>query len=188
MVSHAQRRPARFSELEALPDNVVGEILAGELHVSPRPSSRHAVSTSQLTAELITRFRPRRGGDDPPTGWHILVEPELHLGDDVVVPDLAGWRAEQMPTVPDVAFFEQAPNWICEVLSPSTQRIDRMKKMPIYARAAVGYVWLVEPRDKRLDVFALHERSWTLALSAGDDDVVRAAPFEEFGLDLSLLW
>ena len=180
-------RPAGYSDIEELPENVVGEIVDGELNVSPRPAPRHAVAASNLGATLNTRYRVRQSGSGS-TGWWILDEPELHLGEDVVVPDLAGWRVERMPAIPDGAAFTLAPDWICEVLSASTARFDRVKKLPIFARAGVRHAWLLEPALRTLEELALKEGGWYLALSAGGDDKVRAPPFDDVELDLAELW
>ncbi len=116
------RKPASYADLEALPETVVGELIAGELYVSPRPAVLHAVASSRLGALLSSRFDI---GDAGPGGWFILDEPELHLGGDAVVPDLAGWRRERLPALPRTAAFTLAPDWVCEVLSPSTETLER---------------------------------------------------------------
>lgn len=119
-----------------MPDTQVAEILAGELHTSPRPTPRHAVASSGLGADLSGPFDRGRGG---PGGWWILDEPEIHVGDDVVVPDLAGWRRTRLPEMP-AAFFTLAPDWVCKTLSPSTEHIDRGTKLAIYAREGVAHL------------------------------------------------
>src|SRR4051812_44978930 len=106
--------PATAADLARLPPHVVGEIVDGVLQVSPRPASPHARAASTLQVDLGGPFDRGRGG---PGGWWIVVEPELRFGADVVVPDLAGWRRERLPTWPDVPFFTLAPDWVCEVLS-----------------------------------------------------------------------
>src|SRR3954468_4688276 len=133
------RRPATYEDLCALPDHVIGELIAGELIASPRPSIPHSRASSVLSDDLGGPFDRGRGG---PGGWWILFEPELHLGADVLVPDLAGWRRERMPVLRNVAYFELAPDWVCEVVSPSTARVDRVRKVPIYAREGVSHLWL----------------------------------------------
>jgi Uma2 family endonuclease len=179
------RRSASYEDLLRLPDNVVGEILGGELHASPRPSVRHALAASSLTGELLGPFQRGRGG---PGGWWILAEPEIHLGHDVLVPDLGGWRRERLPTLPDDAALTMAPDWVCEVISPSTSRIDRVKKLPIYSRESVAHAWIVDPSLRTLEVFRREGSDWLLILTASDDDVVRAAPFEAVEIDLLALW
>jgi Uma2 family endonuclease len=179
------RRAATYDDLRALPDHVVGEILDGELHVSPRPAPRHALTSSVLGGELGPPFHGGRGG---PGGWWILDEPELHLERDVVVPDLAGWRRERMPKLPEEAFFSIAPDWVCEVLSPKTARIDRLKKLRIYAREHVRHAWLVDPIEQTLEVLRLDQERWTIVTAAGGAEVVRAEPFEAIELELARLW
>src|SRR6185369_17877981 len=114
---------------------MVAEIVDGELFASPRPRPRHAVAASVLGSDLNIPFQQGRGG---PGGWWILFEPELHFGEDVLVPDIAGWRHERMRTIPDAAFITLAPDWVCEVVSPSTGRLDRSRKMGVYARECIG--------------------------------------------------
>jgi Uma2 family endonuclease len=178
-------RPATYDDLLALPEHVVGEIIDGELIVSPRPAPRHAVATSVLGGELGPPYHSGRGG---PGGWWILFEPELHLGDDVLVPDLAGWRRSRMPTVPDTAYFTLAPDWICEVLSPHTARLDRQKKLAIYAREGVTHAWLLDPIERTLEVLRLEGARWTIvAVHAGEEEV-RAEPFDATALALARLW
>ena len=124
-------RKATYQDVLDAPPHMVAEVLAGTLHVQPRPAMRHARASSVFGYELTGPFdRGIRG----PGGWWILDEPELHLGDDIVVPDLAGWRRETMPEFPDAAYCTIPPDWACEVLSPSTRRIDQNEKRAIYAR------------------------------------------------------
>ena len=179
------RRPASYADLEQVPAHLVAELLHGELVTSPRPAARHTLASSSLGADLFTRFGRGQGG---PGGWIILDEPELHLGDDVLVPDLAGWRRTRMPELPDVAAFTLAPDWICEVLSPSTQALDRTEKLPIYATARVPFVWLLDPLARTLEVFRLVDDHWRVEESFAGDRAVRAAPFAEAELELSRLW
>lgn len=179
------RARARYDDLLALPDHVVGEIIGGELIVSPRPAPRHAVASSALGGELGPPYHGGRGG---PGGWWILDEPELHFGEDVLVPDLAGWRRTRMATVPDTAYFTLAPDWICEVLSPSTARLDRQKKLAIYAREGVAHAWLIDPIQLTLEVLRLDGGHWVIAgIHAGNDEV-RAEPFDATTLPLARLW
>ncbi|HRE88369.1 MAG TPA: Uma2 family endonuclease [Myxococcota bacterium] len=182
-------RPPSYADIEALPPNVVGEILGGELVVSPRPKPRHAQASSLLGGLLIPPFRLGRGG---PGGWQILDEPELSLGIDrrydPVVPDLAGWRLETMPHLPTTAQFLVRPDWVCEVLSQSTARRDRMLKLPFYARAGVGYCWLVDPDQELVEVFENLGTEWKLWGVFGGREAVALAPFEAVPLDLGLIW
>lgn len=180
------RKEATYEDLLEVPDHKVAEILDGELVVSPRPAARHALSSSAVGSSLMPPFH--FGGDHGPGGWWILDEPELHLGRDVLVPDLAAWRRERMPVIPDVAAFTLAPDWACEVLSPATVRHDRLRKMRIYAREGVAHLWLLDPQARTLEVYALEGERWVVLGTHGGDEKVRAAPFEAVALDLTLLW
>lgn len=185
MMIAVTKRDATYADLVALPPNVVGEILGGELHVHPRPASPHARASSRLGSVLGPPFDI---GDNGPGGWVILFEPELHLGEDVVVPDLAGWRRSRMPEVPDTVGFTLAPDWVCEVLSPSTARVDRTKKLEIYAREGVAHVWFVEPRLLTLEILRLEAGRWMIVGVHAENARLRAEPFEAIELDLSLLF
>ena len=184
-MSQPAPRLSPWAQLLALPEHLVGEIIGGELVVSPRPASRHALCSSVLTGELVPPFGRGRGG---PGGWWILDEPELHLGADVLVPDLAGWRRERLPAVPDEPNFTLAPDGVCEVLSPSTGRLDRRDKLPRYAAAGVAHAWLIDPATRTLEVLALGAGRWTLLAVHGGDDRVRADPFAAIELELAALW
>ncbi len=179
------KRPATYEELVALPENMVGQIIDGELIALPRPASPHAVAHSVLGGLLVSRFQV---GQRAPGGWWIVTEPELHVGQDVLVPDIAGWRRERMPMMRRVPFFTLAPDWVCEVLSPSTWKLDRNRKREIYAREGVGHVWLVDPTAKALEVFARREGEWVARRQYSGDACVRAEPFEDLELDLGALW
>ena len=174
---------ATYEDVLNAPENKVAEILDGELFLSPRPASPHAVAAIRL-GRILGPFDDDPGG---PGGWWILDEPELHFGEHVIVPDLAGWRRERMPAIPDVAFFTLAPDWVCEVLSPSTERIDRGRKLRIYAEAGVAHAWFVKPSDRTLEVLRLREGAWTIVVLP-ETPVVRAAPFEAVELELRRLW
>lgn len=172
-----------YAELERLPEHLVGEIVQGELVVSPRPAPRHTLASSRLGASLIGSFD--RGGQG---GWWILDEPELHLETDVLVPDLAGWRRERLPAIPEEAYFTLAPDWVCEILSPRTAALDRARKLPIYAREGVPFLWLVDPLARTLEVYLLREGGWLLSAVHEGDATVRAAPFEEAALEIASFW
>ncbi|MDN5850670.1 MAG: Uma2 family endonuclease [Nitrococcus sp.] len=180
-----RQRPARYEDLFALPDYVVGEIIGGKLHTHPRPAPRHALALSALTMEIGSPFHRGRGG---PGGWWILDEPELHMGEDILVPDLAGWRRERMPKLPETAWFELAPDWVCEVLSPATAKLDRMSKMPRYAANGVAHCWLVDPIARTLETFPLGDGQWLLQASFVDEADVAAEPFDAVPFPLAVLW
>lgn len=176
--------PATYQDLVASPDAVVAEIVDGELHASPRPSLKHARGAMRLASALAPAFDEGEGGRG---GWIFLFEPELHLRDDVLVPDLAGWRVERMPSV-DAAYATLAPDWVCELLSPSTEQLDRRHKLAIYAREGVTYAWLINPAAQTLEACHLADGHWVLDHVYGDEDMVRASPFEAIALEPSRLW
>jgi Uma2 family endonuclease len=179
------RRRASYADVLAAPPDRVAEVLDGELRVSPRPGGAHTAAASALGDELGPPFKRGRGG---PGGWLIVDGPEIHLGEDILVPDLAGWRRERLPALPDAPYVALAPDWVCEVLSPSTVRIDRVEKMPIYARERVGFLWLVDPTARTLEVYELVEGRWVLAATHAENAGVRAVPFETVELELGVLW
>ncbi len=179
------RRPATYADVLAAPRHLVAEVIAGELRLTPRPAGPHALVASVLGEELGPPFRRGRGG---PGGWILLDEPELHLGAEIVVPDLAGWRRERMPAVANVAYFDLAPDWICEVLSRSTEKADRAEKLGIYAAAGVAHAWLINPVVRTLEVLRRHDAHWLTIAVRKDDDRVHAEPFDAFELELNRLW
>jgi hypothetical protein len=184
MADPAQKR-ASYEDLYDIPENMIGGIIGGGLIVTPRPARRHMDAAASLGGELIPPFRFGRGG---PGGWVIYYEPEVHFGDDILVPDLAGWRSERLSVLPDEHRFTVIPDWICEILSPSTARNDKIKKMRIYAQHGVSYAWLVDPMMKMLEVFALEAGKWVVLDVYADNDKVRARPFQELEFDLRHLW
>ena len=184
-MSQLPPRPPLYDQLEALPDNQVGEIVDGVLYASPRPATPHARAASQVSFSLGPPFDRGVGG---PGGWLILMEPEWWTGENVVVPDLAGWRRERMPRDPTTAHIDLAPDWVCEVLSPSTARLDRTRKLPLYARTGVAHVWLIDPLARSLEVLALDGATYRLVATAGEDERGRFAPFDAIELELAYLW
>lgn len=178
-------RAASYQDVLDAPAHLVAELIDGELHTHPRPAGPHAHVASVLGMDIGSPFHRGRGG---PGGWIILHEPELHFGDEVLVPDLAGWRRERLPEVPDSPYFELVPDWVCEVLSPSTGLLDRRRKLPIYAREGVKHAWLVEPRMRSLEVYRLDGEGYRFVIAQGADDVARLEPFEAIELDLAALW
>jgi Uma2 family endonuclease len=184
MANIAKRR-ATYDDIIAAPEHMIAEIIDGELVTQPRPAFPHVRAASRLGADLDGPFDRGKGG---PGGWIILDEPELRLHGDVLVPDLAGWRRERMPEVPDVPASELSPDWVCEVLSPSTAATDRVRKMRIYARERVAYAWLVEPIAQTLEAYRLEGERWVQVGAWVGDEKVRAEPFESFELELASLW
>lgn len=186
-MSAVLKTPDPYAQLLNLPETLVGELIGGELHTQPRPSGPHASASSVLGMDIGGAFHRGRGG---PGGWWILDEPEIHFIRDteVLVPDLAGWRRERMPNLPRDHRFEVAPDWVCEVLSPSTVRKDRVLKMKVYARHGVAHLWLVDPLARTLETYILHEGQWTVSGLYTDEEEVRAAPFEAVTLALGGWW
>ena len=182
------RRPATYQDVLDAPPHRVAEILDGELVLSPRPALPHAAASSGLGSDVHGLFHRKPGGSRGPGGWWILDEPELHLGEQILVPDLAGWRRERMPTIPRTAFATLAPDWVCEVLSPSTCRIDRILKTRIYAEHAVSWLWMVDPIAETLEVFELREGFWSLVQVFEGSSVVRARPFDAVELEMERWW
>ncbi len=178
-------RQATYEDLRGLPSHVVAEIVDGELHATPRPALPHARASTRLGAALGPPFDEGRGG---PGGWIILDEPEVHLGRHVLVPDLAGWRHERLPAIPDAAAMTLAPDWVCEVLSVSTASLDRVKKLSIYAREGVAWLWFIDPDARTLEVLRLDDERWAIHAVHEGSEVVRAEPFAAFDLDLAALW
>ena len=178
-------RKASYRDVLDAPPHMVAEVVQGALHLQPRPASRHALAGSSLGMALGTPFQWGRGG---PGGWWIVDEPELHFGEDILVPDLAGWRRERMPDYPDTPYFTLAPDWVCEILSPSTRTFDLEEKRPIYAREGVHHLWFVDPAARALEAFALHGGDWTPAGSAQNDEPVSLPPFEAVTFPLDALW
>ena len=183
--SAAPAARATYQDVLDAPAHLVAELIGGTLYTHPRPAPRHATATSRLGFELGGPFDRGRGG---PGGWRIIDEPELHLGDEVLVPDMAGWRRERMPALPDTAYFTLAPDWICEVLSPSTRKRDLVRKRPIYAREGVAHLWLVDPVEQILEAFEARDGQWVLIATVEDDDPVQIAPFDAVTFSLGELW
>lgn len=184
-MAKARRKLATYDDLLRVPEHLVAELLDGELFTSPRPATRHARAYARLSRRLGRAFED---GEDGPGGWWIVPEPELHLDADVLVPDIAGWRQDRMPEFPDVVFVEIPPDWICEIISPSTGRLDRVRKLPIYASHGVQHAWIVDPQLKTLEVLRLTGGHWLTVATHGGDDIVRAEPFDAIDLKLGWLW
>jgi hypothetical protein len=187
MNEHARqhRSPATYRDVLDAPPHLVAELVDGALHLHPRPALPHAFVGSSLGIELGGPFQKGRGG---PGGWWIIDEPELHLGPDVLVPDVAGWRRERMPAFPDAPWTELAPDWVCEVLSPGTRSFDLTDKRRVYAANGVAHLWLIDPAPRTFEAFALADGQWVLIAALKDDDPVRVPPFEAISFPLSELW
>ncbi|MFB1479426.1 Uma2 family endonuclease [Corallococcus sp. RDP092CA] len=179
------KKPATYADLEALPEHVVGELVAGELYASPQPAFPHLTAASFLMALLGNPFVFGLGG---PGGWYIVLEPRLRLGDDVLIPDLAGWRRERLPQAPKVAALALPPDWVCEVLSPSTRLMDREVKLPVFAREGVRHVWFIDPVLRTLEVFRLETGRYVHLATHSGTGPVRVEPFDAVALQLGVLW
>jgi Uma2 family endonuclease len=179
------KKGASYDDLVRVPEHFVAEMFDGELYASPRPALPHVRAASVLSVELGGPFDVGRNG---PGGWLLLLAPELHFANDVLVPDLAGWRRERLPSTPNEPYLTLAPDWVCEVVSPSTQFIDRKKKLRIYAREGVAHAWLVDPLHRSLEVLALESGSLEPTEEHHGDATVRACPFDAIELELRALW
>jgi Uma2 family endonuclease len=189
-MSEPARKPrATYEDVLNAPEDMIAEVLDGELHLMPRPKRRHLRTASGLGAFLFAAYD---AGVNGPGGWTIIYEPELHLGPepDIVVPDIGGWRDGRLPDdgETDDPFITVVPDWVCEILSPGTLRVDRMKKMPIYAREGVRHVWLVDPREKTVEVFRLDADKYLLLGTSGGDEPLAAEPFDEVPIPPAFLW
>ena len=183
---HPAKRQATYQDVIDAPPHMVAELVEGELYLQPRPAKPHTQTASALGAQLLVAFQLGRGG---PGGWWILDEPEVHLGDSVLVPDIAGWSRADVPAFDtSVAYYEEVPRWVAEVLSPSTERLDRIKKLRLYHEAGIAFVWLVHPVLRTLEVYERHEGGYLLIDTFEDTATVQAQPFVGFDLDLSSLW
>jgi Uma2 family endonuclease len=185
MSTPRSKRPATYADVEAAPEHLVAEIIYGELMTHPRPSPRHGGAASALNVVLGNLFQFGRGG---PGGWVFIIEPEIRFGDDLLVPDIAGWRRERLTAYPEKNYFTTAPDWVCEVLSGSTEKRDRTLKMRIYGEAGVPHMWLIDPRLQILEAFELNDARWTKIGDWNSADEVRAPPFDAISFSLADLW
>ena len=176
---------ATYQDVIDAPAHRVAEIVDGHLHITPRPPPLAALAKGCLSVELGLPFGRGRGGTG---GWWIVIEPELHFGDDVLVPDVTGWRRERMPDLPTTDYVALAPDWACEVLSAETRKLDLVDKRPVYAREGVAHLWLVDPTDRTLEAFELREGEWALIACAMDGEAVSIPPFEAITFSLGELW
>ena len=178
-------RPATYDDVLAASELLVAELVGDELWTSPRPAPRHALAHGALFARIRRAFGEGSGDGG---GWLIVHEPEVHLGRHALVPDIAGWRRERLPRLPDTAYFPLAPDWVCEVLSPSTEALDRSRKLPIYAEHGVGHAWLVDPVLRTLEVPRNDGGRWTLVATHAGAATAAIEPFAAVALDLAALW
>lgn len=184
-MSEPARKIATYEDVLASPPHVVAEVVHGVLYQSPRPALLHAAAASVVGEELGPPFKRGRGG---PGGWILLYEPEIHLGADIIVPDVGGWRRETLPTLPDEAYLTVAPDWVCEVASPSTRALDRGRKLDVYLREGVRHVWIIEPLDRYLEVLELDGPSYRIVQRITEVEVARIVPFDAVEFDVAALW
>lgn len=180
-------RRAGYRDVLDAPEHMVAEVVDGVLHTHPRPAPLHAYAYAKLGIKLGHLF-DRRGDNGGAGGWLILDEPELHLGEDILVPDVAGWRRERMPAPPETAYFTVAPDWVCEILSPSTRALDQGAKREVYAREGIAHLWFVDPEAQTLEVFELRDSHWTLLETATGETEVSPPPFSSAPFNLGDLW
>ncbi len=186
-MSDPAKRKATYEDLFNLPENMTGEIIDGELIVSPRPARRHVHAASALGGTLTPSYQFGEGGG--PGGWIIYHEPEIHFSaENIVVPDLAGWRRERLRMPPGEHRFTVSPDWVCEILSPDSARNDRILKMRLFARHEVPYFWIIDPALATLEVFKLESGRWVLLDAFTRNEKTRAEPFQDVEIDLSNLW
>ncbi len=183
--SETDSRRATYQDVLDAPPYKVAEIVDGTLYIFDRPAVPHARASSVLGRYIGTPFDDGRGG---PGGWWILNEPQIHSGEDIVVPDIAGWRRERMPAPPDAAYFTLAPDWVCEVLSPSTRKLDLGGKSAVYARAGVKYMWFADPIARSLEAKTLRGGNWVETAALRDDATVSLPPFDAVSFNLGDLW
>jgi Uma2 family endonuclease len=178
-------RDASYQNVVDAPEIMIAELIDGDMYAWPRPGGPHTRVSSALGMDIGTPYDRGHGG---PGGWWILFEPELHLGEQVLVPDLAGWRRERMPEIPEDHRFIVTPDWVCEVISPSSVSVDRGKKRRIYGEFGVPWMWLVDPIGRTLEVLTLDDGNWKYSATFTGEDVVRAEPFPEAEIDLASIW
>ncbi|MCB9646091.1 MAG: Uma2 family endonuclease [Deltaproteobacteria bacterium] len=182
----AAKISATYQDVLDSPEGVIAELMSGELHLQPRPAKPHTYAATVLGADLVAAFHRGKGG---PGGWWIQFEPELHLGPDVLVPDLAGWRRESTPTFDlTVAYYTERPDWVCEVLSPATARRDRFQKLDLYHQAGVPWAWLVDPDAQSIEVFQHEQGGWLRVQTASGDAIAALRPFDAVPTELGALW
>jgi Uma2 family endonuclease len=182
------KRRATYEDLMQVPDTKIAEIIDGELIVSPRPASPHTYAATIIGVDVAGPFHRDPSDPDGPGGWWVALEPELHFSDDVLVPDWAAWRRTRMPVFPNVPYFTLTPDWVCEVISPSTGRIDRSRKMRIYAREGVAHLWFVDPLQHTVEVYRLEAGRWVVIVTHAGDESARIEPFEAAEMQLARWW
>lgn len=186
-MSETARRLATWEDLLRTPeDGLTYEVIHGNLEAMPRPRPIHGVVQANLAGDLSGPFQRGRGG---PGGWWIVIEPDVRLTThDIYAPDLVGWRRERLPRLPEERPIDLPPDWVCEVVSPSHRRRDRVVKANVYLEAAIPHFWLVDPEDRLLEAFELRQGAWLRLGGWSDGDRVRVAPFGALELDVGGLF
>lgn len=184
-MADAAEKKSTYADLDALPERSKAQLVDGALFIPPRPSVPHQEAESALSEELRPPFHRGRGG---PGGWVILVEPEIRLGGDALAPDLGGWRRDRLPAPPRTTHVDLAPDWVCEILSPSTAAFDRGAKLDTYAAWSVSHAWLVDPDAFTLEAYRLERGRWVRLGTWSEAARARIEPFEALELDLAVLW
>lgn len=183
-MANASKVPT-LDDLNALPRGIKGEIIEGVLYTMTRPRSPHQALGLEIGGDLKNPFGRGRGG---PGGWWILPEPGIELADTPeIAPDIAGWRKERMPELPRDSAITVVPDWVCEILSPTTRRHNLLIKMPYYARIGVKHHWLVDLEARVLTAFRL-DTDWVRTGAYGDETDARIEPFADVPLDVSSWW
>ncbi|MDR3554212.1 MAG: Uma2 family endonuclease [Syntrophobacteraceae bacterium] len=185
-MSEPAKKKATYEDLFSVPENMIGEIIDGELVLQPRPSPKHMNAIKALSLEIVPPYERGQGGG--PGGWVFLFETEVRLGESIFVPDLAGWKKERFPARIETNWIPVAPDWVCEVLSPSTALRDRTMKKEIYAQAQVGHLWLVDPHNMTVEVYRLVHGAFDPVGVCGGKDKARLAPFTDIEIDLGSFW
>ncbi len=177
---------ATYADLESLRPDVRGEIVFGELCMTPRPALVHMHVASVIAGRLMGVYQFKgaggSGGD-----WVFVHEPELRIEGDAIIPDIAGWRAERYRQI-STDYPDVAPDWVCEILSPSTERRDWTTKADWYLQHGVRWYWIVDPRARSIECFEASGTLWQGVGKARAADTARLAPFAELALNVGEFW
>ena len=185
-MSDPAKKKATYEDLFNIPENMRGEIINGELIVTPRPSRKHGYVAATLIEEVGPPYHRGRGG---PGGWIFIVEPEIILGEHIIIPDVAGWKAERFPKEEEQNPISAVPDWVCEIISsPKGELYDRGEKMSIYAEYGVHHAWLINPAIRSLEAYRLESGRWSRLGVFGERKKVRVEPFQEIEFDLGDFW
>lgn len=182
------RKLATYADLLALDDDVRAEIIGGEVVIQPAPLPEHGRVQRSLGRFIGGPFDDDdgRGG---PGGWWILVEVDVELAEhEVVRPDLSGWRRERLTRPWGQRPITTVPDWVCEILSPSNARHDRVQKAALYERTGVGFFWLVDPSEHVLEAFELSAGRWARLGAWDAAATARIPPFAEVELEVARLF